>query len=78
MKKRKQTPLQSNIAWSTPDRIGVFGYDLPRDLIALMARCDGIYERVRRLDESMYGEGEAPNDAVAAQMARLHAAFARA
>jgi regulator of CtrA degradation len=52
--------------------------DLPRDLIALMARCDGIYERVRRLDESMYGEGEAPNDAVAAQMARLHAAFARA
>ena len=33
MKKRKQVPLRSDIAWSTPDRIGVFGYDLPHELI---------------------------------------------
>jgi citrate synthase len=33
MEKRKQKPLRSNIAWSTPDRIGVFGYDLPGELI---------------------------------------------
>jgi len=33
MKHRKQAPLRSDIAWSTPDRIGVFGYDLPRELI---------------------------------------------
>ena len=33
MKKRKQTPLRSDIAWSTPDRIGVLGYDLPQELI---------------------------------------------
>ena len=33
MKKRKQVPLRSDIAWSTPDRIGVFGYDLPNELI---------------------------------------------
>jgi hypothetical protein len=25
MKHRKQAPLRSDIAWSTPDRIGVFG-----------------------------------------------------
>jgi citrate synthase len=33
MKKPKQKPLRSNIAWSTPERIGVFGYDLPGELI---------------------------------------------
>jgi len=30
---RKQTALRSDIAWSTPDRIGVFGHDLVRGLI---------------------------------------------
>jgi citrate synthase len=50
MKKRKQTPLQSNIAWSTPDRIGVFGYDLPRDLIGRVNLGDmGFLEIVGRL-----------------------------
>jgi citrate synthase len=29
----KKTELRSDIAWSTPDQISVFGYDLPRDLI---------------------------------------------
>lgn len=33
MKRTKRAPLRSQIAWSTHDRIGVFGYDLPRDLI---------------------------------------------
>jgi citrate synthase len=31
--KRRQSSLKSGIAWSTSDRIGVFGYDLVRELI---------------------------------------------
>ena len=50
MKKRKQVPLRSDIAWSTPDRIGVFGYDLPRDLIGKVNLGDmGFLEIVGRL-----------------------------
>jgi len=30
---RKGKPIRSDIAWSTPDRIGVMGYDLVNDLI---------------------------------------------
>jgi len=30
---RTAGPLRSDIAWSTPDRIGVWGYDLTRELI---------------------------------------------
>ena len=30
---RKTTPLRSDIAWSTPDAIGVHGYDLCQDLM---------------------------------------------
>ena len=33
MKKARRNPIRSDIAWSTPDRIGVFGYDLPNELI---------------------------------------------
>jgi citrate synthase len=29
----KKASIRSDIAWSTPDRIGIFGYDLVRDLI---------------------------------------------
>ena len=50
--------------------------DLPAELNALMSRCDGLYERVKRLDESMYGEVEARENAVGAQLARLQGAFA--
>ena len=30
---KRQSAIRSDIAWSTPDRIGVLGYDLTRDLI---------------------------------------------
>ncbi len=30
---RPQTPIRSDIGWSTTDRIGVFGRDLVNDLI---------------------------------------------
>ena len=50
MKHRKQAPLRSDIAWSTPDRIGVFGYDLPRELIGHVNLGDmGFLEVVGRL-----------------------------
>lgn len=53
--------------------------ELPLALTALMARCDAIYERVKRLDENMYGEEPAPAvDGVTAQLARLQAAFSNA
>lgn len=50
--------------------------ELPEALLALMDRGAAIFERVRRLDESMYGDappvdGTSVND----QMARLKAAF---
>jgi hypothetical protein len=50
MKQRKQAPLRSDIAWSTPDRIEVFGYDLPRELIGHVNLGDmGFLEIVGRL-----------------------------
>ncbi len=53
--------------------------ELPEALKTLIARGAAIYERVRRLDETMYGEGgEAPaGDGLSAQMAKLNAAFGR-
>ena len=30
---KRRSGIRSDIAWSTPDRIGVLGYDLTRDLI---------------------------------------------
>jgi regulator of CtrA degradation len=52
--------------------------ELPRDLETLMRRSDGLYERVRRLDETMYGATEGPANVVAGQLARLRGAFATA
>ncbi len=50
MAQRKQAPLRSDIAWSTLDRIGVFGYDLPRELIGHVNLGDmGFLEIVGRL-----------------------------
>ncbi|HVY87065.1 MAG TPA: DUF1465 family protein [Caulobacterales bacterium] len=53
--------------------------DLPEALKTLIIRAGAIYERVRRLDETMYGDGaaEAPANAVSDQMAKLQAAFGR-
>jgi len=52
--------------------------DLPESLKTLIIRAGAIYERVRRLDETMYGDtGEAPINAVSDQMAKLKAAFGR-
>lgn len=49
-KKRKQNPLRSDIAWSTAERIGLFGYDLPRELIGRVNLGDmGFLEIVGRL-----------------------------
>ncbi|HWA00608.1 MAG TPA: DUF1465 family protein [Caulobacterales bacterium] len=51
--------------------------DLPEALKSLIIRAGAVYERVRRLDETMYGEGggEAATNAVSDQMAKLQAAF---
>lgn len=53
--------------------------ELPEALKVLITRGAAIYERVRRLDETMYSEGgEAPaGNAVSDQMAKLNAAFGR-
>lgn len=52
--------------------------DLPEALKVLMAKGTAIFERVRRLDETMYeGGDEAPANAVGDQLARLQAAFKR-
>lgn len=54
--------------------------ELPEALKALIVRGSAIYERVKRLDEVMYGEGseEAPaGSALSDQMAKLNAAFGR-
>ncbi len=52
--------------------------ELPEALKALTARGAAIYERVRRLDETMYGEGAATGEnAVSAQQAMLAAVFGR-
>ncbi len=60
---------------STPSFAG--SQELPEALKALIARGTAIYERVRRLDETMYSAGgEAPaGNGVSDQMAKLNAAF---
>jgi regulator of CtrA degradation len=52
--------------------------ELPEALKTLISRGGAIYERVRRLDETMYGDGggEAANP-VSDQLAKLQAAFTR-
>ena len=67
--------------FSDRDRSDLPGFNgaaaLPDALKGLMARCEMLYERVRRIDENMYaglGAEEAPNE-VTTQMARLKAAF---
>ncbi|KAF0182017.1 MAG: hypothetical protein FD124_622 [Alphaproteobacteria bacterium] len=48
---------------------------LPDSLKGLMARCEMLYDRVRRLDENMY-EAETPAaNEVSSQLARLKSAF---
>jgi len=51
--------------------------ELPEALKALIIKGGAIYERVRRLDETMFEGGEAPANAVNDQMAKLNAAFGR-
>lgn len=47
---RKTSKLRSDIAWSTHDKIGVFGYDLTRDLIGRVSLGDmGFLEVTGRL-----------------------------
>ena len=50
---------------------------VPDPLKGLMSRCEMLYERVRRIDESMYAMlgGEEASNEVSTQMARLKAAF---
>lgn len=50
--------------------------ELPETLKALIIRGSAIYERVRRLDETMYG-GDQRSNAVTDQMAKLEQAFGR-
>jgi regulator of CtrA degradation len=52
--------------------------ELPETLKSLIIRGAAIYERVRRLDETMYeGGAEEPANAISNQMALLTQAFAR-
>lgn len=51
--------------------------ELPEALRALIARGSAIYERVRRLDETMYEGGEETTNAVSDQLAKLQQAFGR-
>lgn len=53
--------------------------ELPETLRTLIARGASVYERVRRLDETIYegGEESAPGNPVSDQMARLEAVFRR-
>lgn len=52
--------------------------DLPEALKTLIIRAGAIYERVRRLDETMYADAtDAPVNGVSDQMAKLKAAFGR-
>jgi regulator of CtrA degradation len=65
------------ISRDAPTTTGFIGADeLPEALKALIARGGAIYDRVRRLDETMYERGEAAN-AVSDQMAKLADAFRR-
>jgi regulator of CtrA degradation len=58
---------------------GFAGADaLPEALRTLMGRGAAIYERVRRLDETMYdSDGDVSANPVSDQMAKLNAAFGR-
>jgi regulator of CtrA degradation len=50
--------------------------ELPEALKTLIQRAGAIYERVRRLDDTMYGEqGEPPANPVSDQLQKLQAAF---
>jgi len=52
--------------------------DLPEALRTLIVKGAAIYERVRRLDDTMYGdEGDAATNPVSDQLAMLQAAFKR-
>jgi regulator of CtrA degradation len=51
--------------------------DLPEALKTLIVKGGAIYERVRRLDETMYEGGGEPTNAVSDQLALLQAAFKR-
>jgi regulator of CtrA degradation len=52
--------------------------ELPNELSELMRRAASLYERVRRLDETMYATAMQPErNAVGAHLARLKAAFGR-
>jgi regulator of CtrA degradation len=51
--------------------------ELPEALKALIIRGAAIYERVRRLDETMYEGGADAANPVSDQLAKLNAAFAR-
>ncbi|MBI3440051.1 MAG: DUF1465 family protein [Proteobacteria bacterium] len=51
--------------------------ELPETLKTLIIRGAAIYERVRRLDETMYGETPEAANPVSDQMAKLAAAFGR-
>lgn len=51
--------------------------DLPEALKALMGKGAAIYERVRRLDETMYEGSAGTANAVNDQMAKLNAVFGR-
>jgi len=51
--------------------------ELPEALKALIVRGGAIYERVRRLDETMYEGGEDTANAVTDQLAKLQQAFTR-
>jgi regulator of CtrA degradation len=53
------------------------GDELPEALKTLIARGEAIYERVRRLDETMYEGGEEAGNPVSDQLAKLEAAFGR-
>ncbi len=51
--------------------------ELPETLKTLIIRGSAIYERVRRLDETMYGDAPDAGNAVSDQMAKLAAVFGR-
>jgi regulator of CtrA degradation len=51
--------------------------ELPEALKTLIIRGAAIYDRVRRLDETMYGDGPEAANAVSDQMAKLAAVFGR-
>ncbi len=66
------------IARETQPAAGFAGADdLPEALKTLIIRGGAIYERVRRLDETMYEGGAEPSNPVSDQLARLNEAFGR-